>query len=92
MSKWIEAESGLEYRCSECGEYVDKITIMGKPYLYNYCPNCGVRMKEDFDSINSCYKCAHAGTAPYDKPCSVCARNHVDHFEKREDPNAFDGK
>lgn len=30
----------------------------------------------------SCYQCKHRGTAPYEKPCSVCARNHKDYFEE----------
>lgn len=30
----------------------------------------------------SCYRCKHRGTAPYEKPCSVCARNHKDYFEE----------
>ena len=30
----------------------------------------------------SCNQCKHRGTAPYEKPCSVCARNHKDYFEE----------
>ena len=35
------------------------------------------------DVENSCYRCRFACRAPYEKPCSVCARNHTDYFEKK---------
>ena len=34
--------------CSECGEKTTS-TVMGKP-RFNYCPNCGARMKGEDDA------------------------------------------
>lgn len=49
--KWIERKNypGLAYHCSECN-----YKIYGRPYQntylivpYNFCPNCGAKMKGD---------------------------------------------
>lgn len=44
--KWIrDAVWFTRYHCSQCGEKTED-TIMNRP-RYNFCPNCGVKMKSE---------------------------------------------
>lgn len=35
------------YLCSECGEYNEQPTVMGKSTPPNYCPNCGAKVVDE---------------------------------------------
>lgn len=46
--RWIKLDmhSGMEqYKCSACNQECYVPTCIGEP-LYDYCPNCGVKMTE----------------------------------------------
>lgn len=46
--EWIEKEvfdGDVAYECSECGELFCLIDGTPADNLYNFCPNCGARMK-----------------------------------------------
>jgi DNA-directed RNA polymerase subunit RPC12/RpoP len=41
VGKWVEPAYG-ELKCSECG-----IVQEDYPHRYNYCPNCGAKMRKE---------------------------------------------
>lgn len=46
--EWIEKEvfdGDVAYECSECGELFCLISGTPADNLYNFCPNCGAKMK-----------------------------------------------
>ena len=48
MGKWIKLDAHAhlaDHKCSACGQECYVPTCMGDP-MYDYCPNCGARMKE----------------------------------------------
>lgn len=42
---WVKCQNDM-FRCSNCGQADEVPTAMGKP-IYNFCPNCGAKMKND---------------------------------------------
>lgn len=49
--KWIQYDKRFpwrnDYKCSECGNYLDFSGVNGGRGEVNFCPNCGARMTED---------------------------------------------
>ena len=43
-AEWINVEFGMQ-ECSNCEYVKNDIDNEGEPIPYNYCPNCGSRMK-----------------------------------------------
>lgn len=54
IGHWIEDWSDLGYMCSECSkkldDYVHATESMTLSEIPNYCPNCGARMEEQYES------------------------------------------
>ena len=44
--KWTHGEGDSRWMCSVCKGKENVPTIMGKPIVWDYCPNCGARMGE----------------------------------------------
>lgn len=45
--RWIWQTEDV-YKCSNCGDDAHVKEVMGKP-SFDYCPNCGARIREDSD-------------------------------------------
>ncbi len=43
---WMGDKGDSRFMCSVCKSKEDVPTIMGKPIVWDYCPNCGANMKE----------------------------------------------
>ena len=46
---WMGDKGDSRWMCSVCKSKEDVPTIMGKPIVWDYCPNCGARMKGESD-------------------------------------------
>lgn len=47
---WMGDKGDSRWMCSVCKSKEDVPTIMGKPIVWDYCPNCGARMKGEDDA------------------------------------------
>ncbi len=43
---WEEADKYGNRRCSNCKSVEHVPTLMGKPIVWDFCPNCGAQMSE----------------------------------------------
>lgn len=48
---WEEADKYGNRRCSNCETVEHVPTLMGKPIVWNFCPNCGAKMCERRDDV-----------------------------------------
>lgn len=52
--RWVKLDMHphlADHKCTACGESSYVPTCMGEP-LYNFCPNCGAKMKGDEDETD----------------------------------------
>ena len=52
QGEWIKPYGDSRFMCSICKGKENVPTCMGKPSVWDYCPNCGARMKGADDDIH----------------------------------------